>query len=230
MNGPVLNSLEIIDLAFTVDSLEELRGAFGEGVLPQVLGRATCWHTIVVLVGEIHRGAARVASIVNALKSYTYLDRASVQSVDLHDGLEDTLVVLGGRLGAGVTVRREYDRGLPRIMARGRALNQVWTNLIENAVSAMGGSGELVVRSGRDGDAAVVQIIDSGPGIPADLIDRVFDPFVTTQPVGQGTGLGLHLARNIVCEQHGGVIRVESVPGRTCFEVRLPLGEQAAAG
>jgi signal transduction histidine kinase len=150
------------------------------------------------------------------------MDQAEVTAVDVNDGLRDTLVMLTSIL-AGVRVQRELDEELPRIEARGGELNQVWTHLIDNAVAAMGGQGELVVRSARDDDELVVQIIDSGPGIPSELQARIFDPFVTTKPVGKGAGLGLNISRNIVVNKHGGTIAVTSRPGRTCFVVRLPL-------
>jgi signal transduction histidine kinase len=223
--GCGIDAAALVDLGLAAGSLDELLGVFGARALPQVLGRAVCWHAIAALLHQIHDGAGRVVRIVDALKSYTYLDRASLQSVDLHAGLEDTLLLLEGGLRDGVTVRREYDRTLPRLTVRGRALNQVWTSIIENAISAMNGHGELVLRSRRDGGSAVIEIIDSGPGIAPEIVDCVFDPFVTTKPVGAGAGLGLHIARNIVVEHHGGSIQVESVPGRTCFAVRLPLGE-----
>ncbi|MCG6988831.1 MAG: GHKL domain-containing protein [Gemmatimonadetes bacterium] len=131
--------------------------------------------------------------------------------------------MLNSVLKQGVAVRRDYDATLPPVVARGAELNQVWTNLIDNAVDAMGGVGELTVRSRREGEHAVIQIIDSGPGVAPDVRDRIFDPFVTTKAVGDGTGLGLSISRNIVVQHHGGTIDVESEPGRTCFEVRLPL-------
>jgi signal transduction histidine kinase len=132
-------------------------------------------------------------------------------------------MILSRQLRDGVIVQREYGRGLPRITAWASELNQVWTHLIDNAVDAMGGRGTIVLRTRRDGGHAVVEVIDSGPGVPPEILDCVFDPFVTTKPVGKGTGLGLNVSRNIVVERHGGTIRVDSAPGRTCFEVRLPL-------
>jgi len=161
--------------------------------------------------------------IVKALKSYSYLDQGPVQPVNLNEGLEDTLVMLNSILKKGVTVHREYDKELRCIQAHGGELNQVWTNLIDNAVSAMNGKGDLTVRSRRDADDAVIEIIDSGPGIAPEVADKIFDPFVTTKPVGKGTGLGLHISRNIVVQKHGGSISVDSAPGRTCFSVRLPM-------
>jgi signal transduction histidine kinase len=218
-----MDAAVLVDLGFTAASLDDLAARFGASQMPLVLGRAVCWHAIHQLLADVGHGAERVVAIVKALQSYTVLDRAPVQTVDLHEGLEDTLVMLSGQLGDTVTVQREYDRSLPRITAWASELNQVWTHLIDNAVDAMGGRGTIVLRTRGDGGHAVVEVIDSGPGVPPEILDRVFDPFVTTKPVGKGTGLGLNVSRNIVVEKHGGTIRVDSVPGRTCFEVRLPL-------
>jgi signal transduction histidine kinase len=142
--------------------------------------------------------------------------------VDLHDGLESTLTILNHKLKHGVTVTRDYDRSLPRLCAYGSELNQVWTNLIDNAVDAMGGKGRLRVRTARDGDCALVEIQDDGPGIPPEVQPRIFDPFFTTKGVGKGTGLGLDVSRRIVA-RHNGDIHLESKPGDTRFRVRLPL-------
>jgi signal transduction histidine kinase len=215
----------LADLGFTATSLDDLAAQFGAPQLPLVLGRVACWHAIHQLMADVGHGAERVMAIVKALQSYTVLDRAPVQTVDLHEGLEDTIVMLSGQLRDGVIVQREYDRGLPHITAWASELNQVWTHLLDNAVDAMSGRGTIVLRTRRDGGHAVVEVIDSGPGVPPEILDRVFDPFVTTKPVGKGTGLGLNVSRNIVVEKHGGTIRVDSVPGQTCFEVRLPLSD-----
>jgi signal transduction histidine kinase len=213
----------LVDFGFDPASLGELLTTFGEGMLPSALDRVVGWHTIIALLGEIGNGTDRIVTIVKALKSYSYLDQAPVQDIDVHDGLDDTLVILTGLLKGGVAVHREYDRSLPRVSAHGSELNQVWTNLIENAAQAMDGRGELTIRTARDGDSLLVQIIDTGPGIPEDILQCVFDPFMTTKPVGQGTGLGLHISQKIVVEEHRGTIRVDSEPGRTNFEVRLPI-------
>ena len=188
-----------------------------------VLGRATHRLAVGSLIGEIRRGSERIVAIVKALKSYSYMDRDILQSVDINEGLDDTLVMLGGLLRKGVTIRRDYDASLPTIMASGGELNQVWTNLIDNAVDAMGGAGELAIQTVRDGGEVAVRITDSGQGIPSGLRDTLFDPFVTSKAVGKGTGLGLNISHNIVVQKHNGSISVESEPGRTCFEVRLPI-------
>jgi signal transduction histidine kinase len=212
----------LMELEIGAHELDELMALFGRDVLAAVLERTVRGYTILSLIAEIGHGSERISEIVRALKSYTYLGQSPVQTMDLNQGLGDTLVMLNSILKEGITVTRDLDDTLPRVDVHGAELNQVWTNLITNAVDAMDGQGELMVRSGRDGADAVVQIIDSGPGIPPDVRDRLFDPFVTTKPVGMGTGLGLSISRNIV-GHHGGTIHVRSEPGRTCFEVRLPL-------
>jgi len=179
--------------------------------------------TSLDLVDGVERGTARISELVAAVKSYSYMDQAALQDVDLHEGLESTLTMLGHKLRAGVTVLRDYDRALPRICAYGSDLNQVWTNLIDNAVDAMGGKGALRVGTRRDGDDAVVGIGDDGPGIPTEIQPHIFEPFFTTKDVGQGSGLGLDIAYRIVVAQHHGDITVRSEPGDTLFEVRLPI-------
>jgi len=227
LEGIGVHAAALAELGIGGEELDELLSLLGRSALPAVVDRTVRWYTILSLIDEIGHGSGRIAEIVRALKSYTRLGESPVQSVDLNEGLTDTLVMLNGILREGVTVTRDLDAALPRVDVRGAELNQVWTNLINNAVDAMGGEGELTVRSLRDGPEVVVQIIDSGPGVPPEVRERLFDPFVTTKPVGMGTGLGLSTSRNIVAH-HGGTIDVRSEPGRTCFEVRLPLGGRSA--
>ncbi len=179
-------------------------------------------HQAATLVAEIQDAAGRVSEIVASLRSYTYLDRGAAQSVDINRGLADTLVMLRGKL-KGITVETDYAADLPTVEGHGGELNQVWTNLIANAADALEGHGRIAVRTCRDGGWVVVGIEDDGPGIPEDVQTRIFDPFFTTKPVGQGTGLGLDISQHIVQEQHGGALTFESAPGRTVFEVRLPI-------
>jgi signal transduction histidine kinase len=165
-----------------------------------------------------------MSSLVGAVKTYAYMDRGGVVEVDLHEGLEMTLVVLGHKLkGTSISVERSYDRSLPKVTARGSELNQVWTNLLDNAIDALGSDGVIRICTRREGDCAVVEILDDGPGIPADLRERIFDSFFTTKDVGSGTGLGLANARLIVVDRHDGTMSVESEPGRTVFRVSLPI-------
>jgi signal transduction histidine kinase len=180
-----------------------------------------------VLAEAIADGARRISDIVAALRSYSYLDRGTIQVVDVTEGLESTLVLLRAKL-TDVDVRREYQPALPPIPVRGNELNQVWTNILDNAIDATGGTGAVTIRTaagtlGAGAPAVVVEIEDDGPGMPPEVADRVFDPFFTTKPPGHGTGLGLNISFNIVVQQHGGDIAVDSVPGRTSFRVALPV-------
>ncbi len=174
------------------------------------------------LMDEIEDSTSRISTLVAAVKQYSYMDQATHQDVDLHPGLDSTVVMLGHKL-SGVTVERDYDRTLPEVPAYAAELNQVWTNLIDNAVDAMDGRGVLRLCTRRDGDFAVVEVTDDGPGIPADMQGRVFEPFVTTKPAGKGSGLGLENAKRIVERRHGGTISFTTGPDGTTFTVRLPL-------
>jgi signal transduction histidine kinase len=176
------------------------------------------------LLGEIIDSTARISSLVNAAKQYSQMDRAPHQWLDLHEGLFATLTMLKPKLG-GVTLVKELDKSLPRLPGYPAELNQVWTNLIENARDAMDGSGTLTIRTRRDGDCAVVEFEDTGPGIAPEIKNRIFEPFFTTKPVGSGTGLGLDVSFRVVVNRHHGDLRVESEPGRTVFRVSLPLTE-----
>jgi signal transduction histidine kinase len=178
---------------------------------------------IYSLLEEIGQGTGRIAELVKALKAYTYMDQAPVQSVDIHDGLENTLIILRTKLAPGVAVEREYAANLPRIDAYGSELNQVWTNLIDNAIDAMDGQGKITLRTRAADDHLVVEVEDTGPGIPEAVRAHIFDPFFTTKPPGHGTGLGLSISHNIVVQKHHGRIDVTSEPGRTRFSVQLPL-------
>lgn len=174
------------------------------------------------LVDVVADGAQRISEIVSALRSYAYLDRGTVQQVDVTEGIDSTIVLLQSQL-KNVAVVRDYTPDLPHISARGNELNQVWTNLIANAVDATEGSGTVVVRTRAGDESVIVEIEDDGPGIDPDVAPRVFDPFFTTKPPGHGTGLGLSISHTIVVRQHGGDISVRSEPGRTVFTVELPV-------
>jgi signal transduction histidine kinase len=164
----------------------------------------------------------RISELVRAIKEYTYMDQAPEQEVDVHRGIENTLTMLKFRLKHGVEVKREFDTTIPRIFARGSELNQVWTNLIDNAIDAMSGKGQLIIRTSRELDFVLVEIIDSGAGIPGAAQSHIFEPFFTTKGVGDGTGMGLDAVYRIV-RGHRGEVSFESRPGRTNFQVRLPL-------
>jgi signal transduction histidine kinase len=180
-----------------------------------------------LLMTDITDAVTRISALVGAARQYSQLDRAPYQVADVHELLESTLVMLGAKIGGGISVVRNYDRSLPRVPCYPAELNQVWTNLIDNAVAAMAGSGTLTITTAADDGSAVVEIADTGPGIPADDLERIFEPFFTTKPVGQGTGLGLDISWRIVVTRHHGDLRVRSRPGETVFTVRLPLMPQA---
>jgi signal transduction histidine kinase len=179
-----------------------------------------------LLMNEIEDSTTRISTLVGAAKQYSQLDRAPYQVIDVHELLDSTLLMLSGKIPPGITVVKEYSPGLPRISAYAGELNQVWTNLIDNAVSAMGTSGTLTVRTGLDREFVFVEFGDTGPGVPPEIRERIFEPFFTTKPVGEGTGLGLDISWRIVVNKHHGDIVLESVPGDTRFRVRLPVTPQ----
>ena len=202
-----------------------------ETLPPSSLGPALAWigesFAVRELTDVIARSTQRISGLVGAVKSYSHMDRATEQQVDVHDGLEDTLIILGHRL-RDVTLERHYDRSLPRVRAFGNSLNQVWTNIIDNAIDATGGKGTISLRTRLDGTRVSIELTDNGVGIPPEHVSRIFEPFFTTKPQGHGTGLGLDTAWRIVTEEHQGTIEVESQPGRTVFRVALPVASQAA--
>lgn len=215
----------LVDLDYQPQGLRVLASEFPEKLFPPVLDWIVTNYSIYSLLNEIGQGAARISEIVNALKSYVYLDQAPVQDVNIVEGLENTLVILRHKLKEGVEVRREYSENLPRIQAYGSELNQVWTNIIDNAIDAMDGKGELIIRAYSKDSEVMVEIEDNGPGIPEENQSKLFSPFFTTKPMGKGTGMGLNLSYNIVTK-HGGDIRIDSQPGRTCFQVSLPINPE----
>jgi len=177
-----------------------------------------------LLMNEISDATTRISTLVGAAKQYSQLDRAPFQTVDVHELLDSTLMMLSGKIPPGIKVVKEYDRSLPQIPAYAAELNQVWTNLIDNAIDAMDGAGTLTITTRIDGDDVVVSIGDTGPGMPADVQARAFEPFFTTKDVGKGTGLGLDISRRIIVENHQGEISIASQPGETVLTVRLPKG------
>jgi len=175
------------------------------------------------LLSEVQQTTERISQIVHAMKSYTYLDQAPILEVDVHEGLENTLVIMQHKLRQGVTVKREYSPNLPRIEAYASELNQVWTNIIDNAVDAMNGKGEIILRTYAEDNRVIVEIVDNGPGMSENIQSRIFEPFFTTKPPGKGTGLGLHISHDIVANRHHGQLLVESKPGETKFKAVLPV-------
>jgi signal transduction histidine kinase len=219
----------LVDASFGPADLERLGGAFSGAQLASVVTWLGATATALALLEQVAHGAGRIAELVQALKSYSYMDQAPVQVVDVHEGLDSTLVMLHGKLKQ-IEVRREYAPDLPRIPAHGSELNQVWTNILDNAAGVLastagaGPAGVITIRTGRDGEGVVVQLEDNGPGIPDGLQSRVFDPFFTTKAPGEGVGLGLNISHTIVTQRHKGKLTVTSRPGRTCFQVWLPVG------
>jgi signal transduction histidine kinase len=176
------------------------------------------------LVAELKDSTQRMSDLVGAVKTYAYMDRGGVVEADIHEGVESTLVIMGHKLKhTRIKIVREYDRSLPKLTIRGSELNQVWTNLIHNAIDALGESGTITIATRRDGDCAVVDISDDGPGIPEACRPRIFESFFTTKEAGKGTGMGLDVVRRIVVDRHDGSVAFDTEPGRTTFHVRLPF-------
>ncbi len=228
LNGQgVENAWEVaptmVSLGYSRDELVALAALLSPTQFLAAIDWLNCSAAIYSLLEEIGQGAGRISEIVKALKSYTYLDQSPIQSVDIHEGLDNTLVILRSKLTPDVVVRRDYAADMPRIEAHGSELNQVWTNLIDNAIGAMDGRGEITLRTRHDGEWAIVEIEDNGPGIPEAIQPHIFDPFFTTKPPGQGTGLGLSISHTIIVQKHKGRVEVTSQSGKTCFVVRLPL-------
>ena len=212
----------LIEANVDTAALGKLISNFDAAVLPNALARIVAAVSAEKLTSEIESATGRISELVRAIKEYSYMDQMPEQEIDIHQGLDSTLTMLKFGLKKGIKVIRDYDKSLPKICAHGSELNQVWTNLIDNAIDAMGGKGELRIRTSQELDMVLVEIIDNGPGIPDSVRPHIFEPFFTTKGVGSGTGLGLDTAYRIVHGQHGG-ITFDSKPGETRFQVRLPL-------
>ena len=183
-----------------------------------------------LLMNEIEDATTRISTLVGAAKQYSQMDRAPSRVIDVHELLDSTLIMLSAKFGDGIAVVKDYDRSLPDVPVYAAELNQVWTNLIDNAVAAMDGHGTLTVRTSRVGDEVQVEIGDTGPGVPDEIKSRIFEPFFTTKPFGEGTGLGLDISWRIVVNKHHGDLSVESSPGDTRFRVRIPITPQEGSG
>ena len=216
--APTLGSL-----GYEVSELEPMAGQFTPDQLPAVVDWLKDTYEVYSLLDEISQGAGRISELVQALKGYSYLDQAPIQAVDIHEGLDSTLVILRSKLTPEITVHRDYCENLPHIQAFGSQLNQVWTNLIDNAIDAVDGQGQVTLRTRYDDEWVIVEVEDDGSGIADDALPHLFDPFYTTKPPGSGTGLGLNISHNIIVQKHGGRIDVDSRPGRTRFTVRIPI-------
>jgi signal transduction histidine kinase len=212
----------LADVGVEIPKLESLAAQVGDKVLSDALIRIASLLTVSRLIGEIENSTRRISELVRAVKEYSYMDQAAMAEVDVHQGLESTLTILGHRLKSGIQVVREYDKNLPRICAFGGELNQIWTNLMDNAIEAMEGKGELRLRTARELDRVLVEIRDNGRGIAPDVLPHIFEPFFTTKGVGEGTGLGLDTVCRIVRNHHG-EIHASSQPGDTRFQVYLPI-------
>jgi signal transduction histidine kinase len=210
----------MVTFGWDISALAKIPAGAAGNLFLQWLG-AGC--LVMSLLTEILQTTARVSGIVGAVKAYSYLDQAPIQEVDVHEGIENTLIILQHKLKQGINVTRIYSPDLPRIEAYGSELNQVWTNLIDNAIDAMKGSGEIEIKTYAEDRQVVAEISDNGPGIPQEIQSRIFEPFFTTKPPGKGTGLGLHIVNDIVVNKHHGQILLDSKPGRTTFKIILPI-------
>jgi signal transduction histidine kinase len=212
----------MVSFGWEIESLEKLKNSLS----PSLFDLSVQWLGICCvmmgLLGEVLQTTDRISQIVRAVKSYTYLDQAPLLEVDVHEGLENTLLIMQHKLKKGILVKREYAADLPRIEAYASELNQVWTNVIDNAIDALDGKGEIRIKTYQQDQGVVVEISDNGPGIPGEIQSRIFEPFFTTKPPGQGTGLGLHISHDIIVNRHHGQLLVESRPGKTRFKVLLP--------
>ncbi|WP_214322363.1 ATP-binding protein [Nonomuraea sediminis] len=215
----------LVNAGFSLESLAKIRSKVGE----EHAGAALRWLADAVeisqMLGEITEATERITSLLSSAKQYSQMDRAPFQMVDAHELLDSTIAIFRGKIPPDINVVTDYDRTLPEIPAYAGELNQVWTNLIANALDAMGSQGTLTIRTAHDEDEAIIEIGDTGPGVPDAIKDRIFEPFFTTKTVGHGTGLGLDISYRIVAGRHSGELKVRSVPGDTWFEVRLPLRE-----
>jgi signal transduction histidine kinase len=212
----------LVAAGLEIDALEELSDRVDSECVGGVLTWLEATLTGSCLLEEIQQSSQRISELIKAMKDYSYMDRAPMQQVDIHEGINSTLTILKHKLKHGVTVKKEYGK-LPSICAHGRELNQVWTNLIDNAIDAMKGKGNLYIKTDVERDRVLVEIGDDGTGIPEAIQSRIFEQFFSTKEAGKGTGLGLDIARRIVVGQHQGDIRFDSQPGNTRFQIRLPI-------
>jgi signal transduction histidine kinase len=217
----------LVSLGMGMDAVNDLGRTFLPNQIPAIVAWLSSAYGVNNLLAEVGQASQRISEIVKALKSYTYLDQAPVQDVDVHEGLDDTLLILRHKLKDGIEIEREYNRQLPKIRAFGSELNQVWTNILDNAADALNesekGGGRITLRTRGEGRWVIVEIEDDGPGIPDDIQGRIFDPFFTTKAPGKGTGLGLDITFNTVVHKHRGDIKIRSKPGSTVVETWLPV-------
>jgi signal transduction histidine kinase len=217
-----------VSAGIRLESIRSLFAGLPQGSAPEIISWLHASLETQALLNDIEQSTRRISDLVQAVKEYTYMDQSALQEVDIHRGLESTLKVMGHKL-KNIQVTREYDPHLPKIMGKGGELNQVWTNLIDNAIDAMDGEGKLTLTTRCENNYVMVEIADSGKGIASDHLPRLFEPFFTTKQVGQGTGLGLDISYRVI-QSHHGTIETQSKPGHTRFIVRLPVGRDGDPG
>ncbi|MEJ7709057.1 MAG: ATP-binding protein [Pyrinomonadaceae bacterium] len=218
---------DLVEAGLSAKQLNRILSEIGPAAVGDVLARIAAQFTAASLVTDIRTSTTRISELVGAIKEYSYMDQAPVQEVDLHKGIESTLLILKYKLKKkSIEVTRNYAEDLPLMSVYGSELNQVWTNLIDNAIDAMADGGHLKISTKREPVGVMIEIRDDGAGIPLEAQSRIFEPFFTTKQVGEGTGLGLDTIARVVRKHHGH-IRFESKPGDTCFQVRLPLADES---
>ena len=223
----IVNAWEIapglVSMEVGHEELEGIHKKLGDEKVEVVVMALHNLHVTNDLLDEIIQGSSRISEIVKALKAYTYMDQSPKQFIQLNEGLNNTLVMLRSKLKHGITVHKDFKEDLPEVFAYGSELNQVWTNLIDNAVDAMEGKGNIFLKTWNDNEKVFVEVKDTGGGIPEEVKRHIFDPFFTTKEQGKGTGLGLHISHNIIVNKHRGAIFVDSKPSGTTFRIELPL-------
>ncbi len=212
-----------VDLQFSLDELDHLLSKHDKDNLGAILNWIATIFPVYSLLTEVSEGTSRISEIVIALKNYSFLGQANVLKINLHEGLDNTLVILRNKIKVGIKVVRDYDKNVPEIMAYGSELNQVWTNLLDNAIDAMNGKGEIKIHTSYANGKVCIEIEDNGEGIPAEVLPNIFDPFFTTKSIGNGTGLGLSTSYGIIVEKHKGELSATSKPGKTIFKTLLPV-------
>jgi signal transduction histidine kinase len=212
-----------VQYGIEVAELEKIASSYPHEILEPVFVFISKSIEVATITEVIEQSTQSISSLVNVVKSYSFMDQAAVQYININDGIEDTLKILGHKMTPEIEIIKEFQQDLPKIQTVGSELNQVWTNLLDNALCAVNGKGRITIRTSAVDDHLKVEIEDSGTGIPKDIWDRIFDPFFTTKEVGEGTGLGLDVVRRIVVNRIGGEISFESKPGETTFKVLLPL-------
>lgn len=216
---------EMVSMGYQIGDLDKLEKRFSLPILQDIINLVCAAYVAYKVLYEIAQGSSQIASVVKAMKNYVYLDQAPLQDVNIHEGLENTLIILKHKLKQGVQVVKEFDKDLPLISGYGSELNQVWTNLIDNAADALEGSGVIILRSRVRDSWVIVEVEDNGPGIPEENTSQIFTLFFTTKPMGQGSGQGMHITYNII-RRHGGLVEFSSEPGKTVFTVCLPMNFQ----